>query len=230
MRIIPTVPKPADEWTEYLDEVLASISGGGFDRHLKQIAEACVARNKDLKAGDAVVQADLDEYPLTWHRLRDLFNALSNNPHTDDPTVVLDEGAAKEDVVAVGPSSNVPAPSPQPKRAKSQVRRRRRPGNASTTFRYRDGSLYEKSDVIGQRIRVRGQLVKISGVGPKAIKVTPIQDDGSPWPDSWASRLPDSMKSSDGGTVKIKDPIFVGLSVIWPIVDKLNPVPEKEEA
>lgn len=198
--MVPDFPQShAEEWELWAKQVREAIHAGYLDLELKSIAEECVKRNKALAKGTATTRKPEVSPP---------FPAL----------MALD--------AAPGPTP-VQKPQTTSKPQQRHTGGRRFVRHSDPTFRYVDGRLYNRSDVVGKVMAYQddsgSSWIAIRGVGPKAAKVE--------FTDRRGVKLTDPLnvpaKYRDGKSqTGIKDPIFMGLKVIQPIIDHIDPVQE----
>lgn len=212
-------PDITRSWNWFAVEVMNGVESGFLDAHLKMIAEACIARNKELQSNHSTPMRD--DYAPGWAEKQSLESIISGTPN----------GSADEDEnKSAGPPmkrSQAARKSTDGKTGKRKMSRR----PATATFRYTDGKLYLRSDVIGkQRIYQNtsdGLYVKVVGAGDKAIKALFVDKNGQPITDP--TRLPAKYRDAKSKT-GIKDPIFMGLDFISDLVSRLTPQPEPNES
>lgn len=167
-----TEERAREEWDRFLPDLVESIEQGLLDQHLRAVARALFARRDAIKGTQTVM------------------------PEEGHPDVAFSEPQvkigvkgskgrlrAKTRAVKARPQTNARVPVTLP----HWVRPTMQPFDAQLMFRY-EGRNYLRSDVIGATIRIpadafkggestyNGMLVKITGVGPRAVKVL-LQED-----------------------------------------------------
>lgn len=175
-------------------QLVNDIRSGSLDNQIKQIARACIERRDVLKESDDAAFSD----PLGL--IRYIEDLESHQPRQTKPQ-----------------SRPMPAQldaTPPARTTGAKPRGRRRFGGNSTTFRYTDGKLYQKSDIIGATLNLPGvgYRARVIGIGERAVKVEFIDTRGHKV----------EPPGSDGN---LRKP-FVALSAINDIVAKMTPIYE----
>lgn len=201
----------SEMWDMWTKNIVESIEQGLMDDDIKRIARACFARRDKVKGMDP----------------EEVLNQNEQRANVAPPFYEhVNDG---RDVTAPAVNTTTQAPAkPVKKATPSRKPRGRRPLNQLSTFRFTDGNLYLKSDVIGKIMQYeKGSTahVKVRGVGPRAAKVEFVSPDGNPLRLDFVPKKYLVASPKEGGWA-VKDPIFMGLDFITPIIKKLTPVKE----
>lgn len=204
------VPDTGEQWTQFVDDLLLDIKAGFLDPELKKIATACMERNGRLKNGAATPDRN-EAFPFE---------------KTASASAEAELQKVKEELARLKSGQNTPAPNTN-KKAPPQKRTMRRPKN-NPTFRFTDGYLYNRGDLIGKtkwHHNINGEdiYVRITGIGVKAIKVEFVTAKNGLVTNS--DYVPVKYRDKDA-KYGIKDPIFMGLDFVKDLVDQLTPIAE----
>lgn len=163
------------EWTDYLPELLGSIEDGYLDDHLVAVARALTERRGHLVATGAI-KAPAGAPKVQEAPGADVADsAVAMSTATADAPVDLDvdvdaprsggKGTRGRRRASYAETNGQPLGKISPV-SKSQAGDRR-------TFGL-DGSDYLYAEVIGRRVSLKGVQYDITGIGPKSLKLKPV--------------------------------------------------------
>ena len=203
----------AELWDLFATNVTEAVSQGLLDHKIKEIARACFDRRDHIKKADPEEVMHQHEgrhntTPPFYHHARDTAPTFSSGPE-DEPSKAAAPKTRKRTVKG--------ATGARPKRSRGY--------SQMSTFRHTNGNLYNRSDVIGTVLPYdSNSYIKIKGVGPRACKVVFCAADGTEA--TVVTQVPPKYRVTEKGVDKIKDPIFMSLPIIDPIIARLTKVSE----
>lgn len=214
-----------ESWAQYAKDIVEAIEQGMLDDSIRHIARTCFDRRDALNDGQFTPVRTVE--PKMYEPMKDDNGYLRCpvNPRKCGwfSTALTLAAHLNDQHSPVGGKGTPDAPAPR-------TRPRKAPRGrvvSDVTFRYLDGRLYHRREVIGQVLRMDADgvpvVVKVKGVGPKAAKVVFCSRSGIELSSKGnANRVPPKYREGSD----IKDPIFMGLKVIQPIIDRCTPVQE----
>jgi hypothetical protein len=219
-----------EKWEDVVAWMIAAIDNGFLDKNIKDIARACYDRKKVVDEGAIANPARWSEFPAYVH-ITDVAAAYRHAENVEKIT--------KQVIDTVAPDQKPAEAKPKKRslRAKTGVGKASpRPGNVrrgnynrgEQTFRHTDGKLYDKSHVRGKLTTYtdsgKTYSIKITGVGTRA-KVMFVGTNGSEETDPY--KVPSKFCDVTDSGIVVKNPIFMPLNVIQPIIDTIKPIEEK---